>query len=206
MSWIYRREIPIIITIIMTTVILIQYFLADPIIVSLSVVFQLWGVIIAAFAMLLGLITYTIHHVREIRKKRAWYSIWSIFCTYLMIAIGFIFSTSSSTYLFIMNNMILPMSMAITSFITFFICSASFRAFRARNRDAAILLISAVIVMLSNIPIGNVILPGILPLGTWFQNVLILGGNRGLIIVMGVGMIVAGIRQIFGYETGAIRE
>jgi len=40
------------------------------------------------------------------------------------------------------------------------------------------------------------------PFGDWYNDVLALGGNRGLIIVMGVGMIVAGIRQILGYERG----
>jgi predicted phage tail protein len=92
--------------------------------------------------------------------------------------------------------------MAMGSYLGFFICAAAFRSFRARNLEAAILLFSATVIMLKNIPIGNVIIPGIFSFGNWYNDVVAFGGNRGLIIVMGVGMIVAGIRQLLGFERG----
>lgn len=204
MSFLYRREIPLVMGIIVCTAILTQYFIVNPTIESISVNFQLWGVIIAAFAVLLGLLSYTIYHGKQVMKTKAWYSIWSLIVCFGLLSIGLIQSSNSPTYTFILTTVSRPLGMAMSSFIGFFICSAAFRSFRARNIDAALLLISATIIMLRNIPIGSLIIPGIGPFGDWYNDVLALGGNRGLIIVMGVGMIVAGIRQILGYERGDI--
>ena len=204
MSFIYRREIPIIFGLIVSSTILMHYFTVNPAIEILSVNFQLWGVIIASYALLLGLLSYTIYHGKQVMKSRSFYSIWALIVCFVTLIVGLVVSPSSPKYLFLTVSVLKPLSMAVSSYIGFFICSAAFRAFKARNMDAAILLVSATIIMLKNIPIGNIILPGILPFGEWFNNVVALGGNRGLIIVMGVGMIVAGIRQLLGYERGGL--
>lgn len=204
MSFIYRREIPIIFGLIVSSTILMHYFTVNPAIEILSVNFQLWGVIIASYALLLGLLSYTIYHVKQVMKSNSFYSIWALIVCFVTLIVGLVVSPSSPKYLFLTVSVLKPLSMAVSSYIGFFICSAAFRAFKARNMDAAILLVSATIIMLKNIPIGNIILPGILPFGEWFNNVVALGGNRGLIIVMGVGMIVAGIRQLLGYERGGL--
>jgi len=203
-SFIYRREIPIIFGLIVSSTILMHYFTVNPAIEILSVNFQLWGVIIASYALLLGLLSYTIYHGKQVMKSRSFYSIWALIVCFVTLIVGLVVSPSSPKYLFLTVSVLKPLSMAVSSYIGFFICSAAFRAFKARNMDAAILLVSATIIMLKNIPIGNIILPGILPFGEWFNNVVALGGNRGLIIVMGVGMIVAGIRQLLGYERGGL--
>ena len=205
MSVLNRREIPLAVNLIVSAIILVQYFTTDKTIELLSVNLQLWGVIIASFALFLGFVAYNIRHLTAIRRRRSLYSVWAIACALGTFVLG-MYSTSSPQYTFLLNSVMRPMSTAVSAFIGFFLCSAAFRAFRARNIDAAILLVSAIVVMLSNIPIGNLLVPGILPLGNWFKDVATLGGNRGLIIVMGVGMIVAGVRQMLGYERGAIRD
>jgi len=204
MSLIYRKEIPIILGLIVSVTILTHYFTVNPVIESISVSFQLWGVIIAAFAMLLGLLSYAIYHVKQVEKSRSFYSIWALIVCFGTLIVGLVVSPSSPTYLFLTVTVLKPLSMAMSSFIGFFICSAAFRAFRARNKETVILLVSATIIMLKNIPIGNIILPGISSFGGWFNDVAALGGNRGMIIVMGGGMIVAGIRQLLGYERGGV--
>ena len=202
MSFLYRREIPIGIGIILTTVILIHYFTVNPTIEAISKEFQLWGVIIAGYAALLGLLSFTLHHGKQLMNRKSFYSGWTLFITFGTIILGLLFSTSSPQYVFLTTKILTPLSMALGSYLGFFICAAAFRAFRARNLEAAILLFSATVIMLKNIPIGNVIVPGIFKFGNWYNDVVAFGGNRGLIIVMGVGMIVAGIRQLLGYERG----
>jgi len=143
--------------IIVCTAILTQYFIVNPTIESISVNFQLWGVIIAAYAVLLGLLSYTIYHGKQVMKTKAWYSIWSLIVCFGTLIIGLIQSSTSPAYTFILTMVSRPLGMAMSSFIGFFICSAAFRSFRARNIDAAILLISATVIMLRNIPIGSLI-------------------------------------------------
>jgi len=154
--------------------------------------------------MLLGLLSYTLHHGKQVVNNKSYYSGWSLFTAYGTIILGLLFSTSSPQYDFLTKNILTPLSMAMGSYLGFFICAAAFRSFRARNLEAALLLFSATVLMLKNIPIGNILIPGIHRFGTWYNDVVAFGGNRGLIIVMGIGMIVAGIRQLLGYERGAM--
>jgi hypothetical protein len=204
MGFLYRREIPIGIGIILTSVILIQYFTTNPSIENVSKEFQLWGVIIAAYAMLLGFLSYVLHHGNQVIKRQSAYSGWALLTAFGTIILGLLTTTSSASYQFLTSNILTPLSMAMGSYLGFFICAAAFRSFRARNLEAAALLFSATVIMLKNIPIGNVIIPGIHGFGNWYNDVVAFGGNRGLIIVMGVGMIVAGIRQLLGYERGDV--
>ena len=165
MAILYRREIPIGIGIVLTTVILAHYFTTNPTVESVSLTFQLWGVVIAAYAMILGLLSYTLHHGQNVVKKRSMYSAWSLVTAFGTLFLGLLFSTSSPSYQFLTTNILTPLSMAMGSYLGFFICAAAFRSFRARNLEAGILLFSATVIMLKNIPIGNVLVPGIFRFG-----------------------------------------
>ena len=59
-----------------------------------------------------------------------------------------------------------PMSATMFSLLAFFVASASYRAFRIRNFEATLLLVSGIIIMVGRVPIGGVI-------SSWFIMYLI---------------------------------
>ncbi len=93
-----------------------------------------------------------------------------------------------------------PCNATMFALLAFFVASAAFRAFRARNIDAALLLGSAIIVLLAQAPIGRW-LTGALPhLADWILDVLSNGSRRAIIMGAAVGAIATGLRVILGIE------
>jgi hypothetical protein len=77
---------------------------------------------------------------------------------------------------------------------------------RARSIESGLLLITGVIVMLRNAPIGNVIWTGFPVIGTWLLNIPNTAGNRAVFIGVGVGTILLGLRVLLGYERSYLGE
>ena len=94
--------------------------------------------------------------------------------------------------------------------LAFFVASASYRAFRARNREATILLVAAVLLMLGRVPIGDM-LTGFLPEGwtmsAWadvIMNYLQLAGQRAIMIGIALGIVSNSLRLVLGIERSHI--
>ena len=96
------------------------------------------------------------------------------------------------------------------SLLAFFIASAAYRAFRARTFEASLLLVTALIVMIGNVPIGdlfwNTILSG-LPWDNgvsdtkqWILDNPNLSARRGIILGVSLGAISQSIRILLGIE------
>ncbi len=206
MAVINRREIPIAIGAVACTLVVASYFSDNAALNAASDGLQLWGIIIAGFAALLGLVSYVTYNGKQVAEKKSVYSGVAIASALGTIALGLVLNPSSTQYSWLSSNVLTPLSMSVGAFIGFFIVSAAFRTFRARSLEAGIVLASAVVIMLKNMPIGEYLFPGVLGLGTWLNDVASLGGNRGFTIAFAVGAIIAGVRQVLGYERGRVAK
>ena len=84
----------------------------------------------------------------------------------------------------------------------FYIFSSAYRAFRARNLDAALLLIAGCLVVLTNAPIGEVVWKGIPVIGTWIMENGQVPAYRIFTMTAGFGLLAYGFRVILGKERG----
>jgi hypothetical protein len=96
------------------------------------------------------------------------------------------------------------------SLLAFFVASASFRAFRAKNREATILLIAAFIILLGRTFLGSMLTAWIperfsfltIPeLANWIMNVPNLAGQRAIMIGISLGVISTSLKIILGVES-----
>ncbi|MBF0547213.1 MAG: hypothetical protein HQM08_22425 [Candidatus Riflebacteria bacterium] len=102
---------------------------------------------------------------------------------------------------FIFQGILKPAGATMISLLAFFIASAAFRAFRIKSIEASILFISAIVVMIGNVPLGNTISGGLLPrLKDWILEVPGSGAQTAIIIGAAAGYIVAALKLIFGVE------
>ena len=84
-------------------------------------------------------------------------------------------------------------------FSAFFVASASFRAFRVRNLEATLLLLTGCILMLGRVPIADYI-PFLRPLQEWLYSFPNVAGQRVIMIGIALGMVGTSVRIILGYE------
>ena len=89
--------------------------------------------------------------------------------------------------------------------LAFFIASAAYRAFRARSAESIILLLTAIMVMLWRVPMGEAFLnlfPGDIPtwLNTYVMNGVNMSVQRGILVGAALGAASMSLRIILGIE------
>jgi hypothetical protein len=133
------------------------------------------------------------------RRGSWYYSIIYIVALVITAIFGFI-SIRDENFLFIYDNMTAPIGAALYSLTAFYITSAAYRVFRARNWSATTLLVSAFIVLAMLIPVGAIILPPVVPIGEWLRSYPSSAGFRGMILGTSLGIIGLGIRVFSGRQ------
>ncbi|MGE5579155.1 MAG: hypothetical protein ACM3WU_03835 [Bacillota bacterium] len=201
-----KKEVPIGIGFIVGVLILFEYFFKGtaPVLDTLATKSQNWGVIISAFAVGLAAANLIVIHARKIRSKHpdAWMSWIMYFGMLIMVATGF---AAKGTLIadinsFFYDGLNLPLGTAMFSIMVFFIASAARRAFRARNIDAAFLLVSGLLVMLGNAPLMKLVSSWFPSASSWFMSYANVAGNRAIMIGAALGMVLTGFRVILGID------
>ena len=98
------------------------------------------------------------------------------------------------------DHIFFPCNATMFALLAFFIASAAFRAFRARNTEAALLLGAAIIVLLGRAPIGRLIHDSLPEITNWIIDVPNNAGRRAILIGAALGAIVTGLRVLLGME------
>ena len=171
-----------------------------------------WGLIITPFALVLAVVTLIETHITRVRRRTEhWqYSLIVFLGMGVMVLIGIPFGPQNAIFEWLYNNVQVPMDATMFSLLAFFIASAAYRAFRARTFEATLLLISAMIVMIGNVPIGDYIWNSVMawvPLEDgasktrqWILDIPNLAARRGIILGVSLGVISQSIRIILGIE------
>jgi hypothetical protein len=166
---------------------------------DLSNILTQWGIQIAAFSYLLGLIGLFRSHIIKIqRQAEGWqYSI-------IMFAFFFITWLSghfwTSVFDWIVANPLTTLRMAVTSFAGFYQYTVFFRGSRARSFEASLLLLASIIIMFRNAPVGEVIWTGFAPLADWIDKSPAAGAIAAIWIGVGIGAITLWVRSLLGLE------
>lgn len=132
----------------------------------------------------LGAINLLRRHSRSIvrRDDNAFYSFLLVASMLVMIVLGVASGTESPGYDFMFSNILSPASSTMYASIAFYIVTASYRSFSARNLEGWLLLITAVIVMLGKAPIGSVISDFFPVASNWIESVPNTAGMRAIMM------------------------
>lgn len=209
-----KREIPLLIAGIVGCVLVIQYFIPHTPFGTLNDVFTDWFTIIQATAIWLGALNLIkVSGDKVYKRQRDWpFSLVIIISFFTMVIIGFFFSGGrrfldiGTPFSQLYDYVYSPLVAMMFALLAFFVGSASYRAFRARNKEATVLLVAAFLVMLGRVPLGDA-LTGWLPrslhmsnVASWIMNVPNLAGQRAIMIGIALGIVSTSLRLILGIE------
>ena len=203
-----RRQVPLILCFVFGIVMILTQFIPHSSSQSLYQEVIGWALIITPFALILSSFTLIQTHLTKIRRRAEhWqYSIFVFVGILAMVVIGVPFGPQNSIFEWLFNNVQVPMDATMFSLLAFFIASAAYRAFRARTFEASLLLITALIVMLGNVPVGDLMFSW-LPwenstsgMKQWILDNPNLSARRGIILGVSLGAISQSIRILLGIE------
>ena len=198
-----RRQVPLVITFITGMLTIVAYFMPHQPFGGLRDLFNEWAIVIAAFALILGVLNLIKVNAVKIRRKRpGWgYSAVLLIAFTVTTITGLFWGMDRGTVFdFIFQNMFVPLAGTMFSLLAFFVASASYRAFRARTTEAALLLVAATLVMLGRVPLGSYIWPRFPALANWIMDFPNMAGQRAIMIGIALGTVSMSLRIILGIE------
>jgi hypothetical protein len=198
------RKLPLYICFAFGMFMLIQFFVPHRFSTVMYEMVLDWVQIIYAFSLMVGVAMLIKYHAdsaaRNSSRERP-YNIIVLTGIVVMFVTGMFFGRGEGTaFLWIFQHVQAPMQATMFSLLSFFVASAAYRGFRARNTQAMFLLIAAVIVMLGRVPVGDLISRHIPTAADWILNVPSMAARRGIYIGIALGTIATSLRVILGIE------
>ena len=117
---------------------------------------------------------------------------------------GIIGGSFSEIYAWIYQNVVVHLGTAMWATVAPYIVLASFRAFRIKNVESAIMTLCVIFVFLMNAPIGEAMWTGFPIIGSWITDYVQTSGMRVFWLGVAVGMIALWIRILMGLETSPL--
>jgi hypothetical protein len=208
-----KRTLPILITFVVGMIMVGEFFIPHWRYRALTGELLEWGIILSAGAFILGLVNLIqVHLPTIISRGTDWgYKLVLLGSLAVTLAIGFYDGKErldsgmevSFSYKWIFDFVYVPLSATMFALLAFYIASAGFRAFRARNAEATLLLLAAALVMFASVPIGEgmpIVGEYLVVLKDWILDVPNNAARRAIFIGAALGAISTGLRVILGLE------
>ncbi|MBN1135708.1 MAG: hypothetical protein JXM73_03940 [Anaerolineae bacterium] len=216
---ILKRTLPAALAIAVGLFVLVALLVPVPLLSTIGTYFIDCTVIIAAFALFLGLLNVVRVHLRHIRERtKTWpYSVLLLIALFAVLVVGLVTLTplsqagqpqpagtvqpsgpSHPAMQWIFTNLMAPIQATLGALLAFLTLTAAYRLFRLRNAESALLLLVALLVLAGQASFG--LLPVLPQLRDWILDVPALAGMRGILLGVALGTVLTGIRLLLGVE------
>lgn len=197
-----KREGPVAVAFVSGILVLCSYFFKYRPVVDLGAQIVRWRIIVAAFALALGGINmFRLHGRAVLEQRKNWlYSLVFIVAFVTYFVLGVVKSPTSLEYRYIWQNLYQPAASTMYSFTLFYMTSACWRAFRIRNWQAGVMMVTGVLVLLGQVGLGAAISPWIPKIANWIVSNPSAAAIRAITIGGSLGMVTMSVRVILGLE------
>lgn len=162
-----------------------------------------WSNVVYAFALILGSVTlWTSHQKRVATRAPGWaYSMVTLLSLAFVTIFGVVQGVEEGTVVNVFYNTVnAPLASTMFALLAFFIASAAFRAFRARNTEATLLLVTAIVMMIGRVSVGEYLWPGFPTVTEWLLDVPNLAAKRAVAIGVGLGAVSTALKIVLGID------
>lgn len=219
-----KKLLPVIVAFCMGVFFAVQYYIPHPFTDDLLTGVSKWFIIISGIAMGLGIVSLFYSHYYKIKRRApAWgFSFIMFIALFTMLGVGIycsnaevITATGKQTiYGWLYQNFMVPLQSTMFSILAFYVASAAFRAFRAKTKEATLLLVAAIIVMFARVPMGEFVYaqiptfhlggatipPSIGDITGWIMKTINTAAQGGISLGICLGVIAMSLKIIFGIE------
>lgn len=186
-------------------IVLLGYFYPIPLLLQFRVLLTNWALLIAAMTVLVGIYNIVAVHSEKIRtgekgSANSWVLIVSLFLTIAFLAYAYLTGLQEFAMRVVADSFIVPVEASLMAILAVTLIYASIRLLRRRLDVMSVLfLVAAVLFLLAFMPTPFGPIPGDQLLAQ-VMNVLSTGGARGLLIGIALGVLMTGLRVIFGVD------
>ncbi|MGD8403149.1 MAG: hypothetical protein PVJ21_05775 [Anaerolineales bacterium] len=180
--------------------VLLGYFVPASMLLEIRPALVQWAVIIAAFAVLLGVFNlFGVHwHKIRTRQKGIAYSILLIFSMFATAVLGIAGGTNGLVLNFALDAIIIPAEATLLALLAVTLIYASARLLRRRADAMSFIFLGIVVVILlmsAPLPFGRI--PGAEVVEWFITQFFAVAGARGILIGVALGALTTGLRVLF---------
>jgi hypothetical protein len=185
--------------------VLLGYFFAVPALVNVRIELVNWAVILAAFAIFVGVVNLLAVHGNKVRKKEkgGFYSFILVISLFSTLILGLALRPEHEIVAGLFNSVQLPVEASLMAVLAVTLTYASIRLLRRRlNLVGVVFLVTALLILFGTAPLpffGDIPILSDL-VRPFLTQVLAAGGARGLLIGVALGTLTIGLRILFGAE------
>jgi hypothetical protein len=171
---------------------------------GLQAVLISWAIILAAFAMLLGIVNLAVVHWKKIGAvgSNNVYSVVLLISLVITMLVVSISGPTGGAALWMFNTFQVPAEISLLAVLAIVLIFAGARLLRRRPKWQSILfLVTVVIVLLGSVPLiflGEV--PLLSTVRGWISQVPAVAGARGLLLGVALGTVATGLRILLGVD------
>jgi hypothetical protein len=196
-------------------IVLIDFASAIPAFDQIARIVVEWAALLAALALLVGLLSVVAGHVvRVLRRRPDWgYSLVLLLAMLAVIISGTLVPLRTPDGSFTLPTSLVeqpirdvfrafyqPLAGSFLALLAFFSLSAALRALRRRTADALVILVVALLVLVLAALPQLASLPVLGDSVRWVSDYVAMAGARGLLIGAALGAVVAGVRVLLGFD------
>lgn len=201
-----KRILPAATAALIGVAVLAAAFTSQPLLNEVSAYLVGTTVIIAAFALFLGLVNVLRVHGRKIQQRQpgSIYSVVLIAVLLLVLALGLPAyprspsGTSQPLVRWIFENVQAPIQASLSALLAFFVVRAAYRLLRMRNWESTVMLFVALVVLIGQVSVGLV--PVLAGIKDWVLAVPAMAGVRGILLGVALGAVLTGLRVLLAAE------
>ncbi|MEJ2207652.1 MAG: hypothetical protein P8129_01275 [Anaerolineae bacterium] len=201
-----KRTLPTAIAIAVGIFVLVSLFTPYALLDAFGLYFIDVAIIIAAFALFLGVINLLRVHARKLRERPSD----RLFSFVLLVAMILVLvfglppiegqpsGPSQPLVQWLFQNVQVPIQASLSALLVFLLITAAYRLLSLRNAESAVMLLVALLVLLGQAAVG--LFPPLTQVRDWIIAVPAMAGIRGILLGVALGAILTGIRLLLGVE------
>ncbi len=178
-------------------IVLLDYFLENPLLDALGGYLLEGAIILGACALILGLWNLLATHERRIRRRERG---WTMSVAILLSALGSLVlglaAWQTPAWSWFYRYLLFPLEASAGALVAFAVANAAVRSWRFGTLEGSLLLVAGLPVLLGSLPLAG----GPAWLGQirdWLIAVPVLAAVRGLLLGVGLGVVATGLRVLF---------